>query len=94
MASSRIPGFYKLPLDERQRIAAERLDLTAVELQSLDRGGLERDTADKMIENVVGSFTLPFALGLNVADERHATTWCRWSSRSRRWWPPRPTPRA
>jgi hydroxymethylglutaryl-CoA reductase len=66
MASSRIPGFYKLSLDERQRIAGERLDLTASELAALDRGGLDRDTADKMIENVVGSYSLPFALGLNV----------------------------
>jgi hydroxymethylglutaryl-CoA reductase len=66
MASSRIPGFYKLPLDERQRIAAERLDLTAQDVAALDKGGLDRDTADKMIENVVGSYSLPFALALNV----------------------------
>jgi len=66
MVSSRIPGFYKLSLDERQRITGERFDLTAVELASLDRGGIDRDTADKMIENVVGSYTLPFALGLNL----------------------------
>ena len=66
MVSSRIPGFYKLPLDERQRITGERFDLTAAELGALDRGGLDRDTADKMIENVVGSYSLPFALGLNI----------------------------
>jgi hydroxymethylglutaryl-CoA reductase len=47
-------------------VAAERLDLTQSELSALERGGLDRDTADKMIENVVGSYTLPFALGLNV----------------------------
>jgi hydroxymethylglutaryl-CoA reductase len=66
MVSSRIPGFYKLSLDERQRIAGERFDLTAAELGSLDRGGLDRDTGDKMIENVVGSYSLPFALALNI----------------------------
>jgi hydroxymethylglutaryl-CoA reductase len=66
MVSSRIPGFYKLGLEERQRILVDRLDLTHGELSSLDRGGLDRDTADKMIENVVGSYSLPFALGLNV----------------------------
>lgn len=64
--SSRIPGFYKLPLDERRRVTAERLDLTQAEMVSLDRGGIDRDTADKMIENVVGSYSLPFALGLNI----------------------------
>jgi hydroxymethylglutaryl-CoA reductase len=66
MVSSRIPGFYKLSIEERQRVAAERLDLTAQDIQALDRGGIDKDTADKMIENVVGSYTLPFALGLNV----------------------------
>ncbi len=65
MVSSRIPGFYKLSLDERRRVTAERLDLTQTEMASLDRGGIDRDTADKMIENVVGSYSLPFALGLN-----------------------------
>jgi hydroxymethylglutaryl-CoA reductase len=66
MASSRISGFYKLSLDERQRITAERFDLTLTEIASLDRGGLDRDIGDKMIENVVGSYSLPFALGLNI----------------------------
>jgi hydroxymethylglutaryl-CoA reductase len=66
MVSSRIPGFYKLSLDERRQVAAERLDLSQAELTALDRGGLDRDTADKMIENVVGSYSLPFALGLNI----------------------------
>jgi hydroxymethylglutaryl-CoA reductase len=66
MVSSRIPGFYKLPLDQRQQLAAERLDLTQAEVHALDRGGLDRDTGDKMIENVVGSYTLPFALALNA----------------------------
>ncbi len=65
MVSSRIPGFYKLSLDQRRRVTAERLDLTQVEMTSLDAGGIDRDTADKMIENVVGAYTLPFALGLN-----------------------------
>jgi hydroxymethylglutaryl-CoA reductase len=66
MASSRISGFYKLPLDERQRITAERFDLTHAEIASLDRGGLDREIGDKMIENVIGSYSLPFALGLNI----------------------------
>ena len=66
MASSRISGFYKLPLEERQRIAAERFDLDGRGDPVPRPGGLERDIADKMIENVVGTYTLPFALGLNV----------------------------
>lgn len=64
--SSRFPGFYKMSLDDRQQMAADRLDLSETERSALDRGGIDRDTADKMIENVVGHYTLPFALGLNV----------------------------
>ena len=66
MASSRIPGFYKLPLSERHRLLSDKLELHGDEREALTRGGLERETADKMVENVVGTFTLPFALGLNL----------------------------
>jgi hydroxymethylglutaryl-CoA reductase len=66
MVSSRISGFYRLPLAERHRILSERLELTNDEREALSRGGLEREVADKMIENVVGAYTLPFAIGLNL----------------------------
>jgi hydroxymethylglutaryl-CoA reductase len=57
---SRLPGFYRLPIDERRA----RVGLAgAAEL--LDRGGLDLDTADHMIENVVGLFGLPLAVGTN-----------------------------
>ena len=58
MASSRIPGFYKLPLSERHRLLSDKLELNGDEREALTRGGLERDTADKMVENVVGTFQL------------------------------------
>lgn len=67
MVTSRLPGFYKLPLSERRRIAAEVL---GVDLQTLEAavglGGMDAPRADKMIENVVGIYAMPFALGLNV----------------------------
>lgn len=67
MRRSRIPGFYKLTLDERRRVAAAALGLedSAIE-RALADGGLDRQTADKTIENVIGTYALPFALCLNV----------------------------
>ena len=67
MPSSRIPGFYRLPVNERQRLLSEQRELGASELRdALHHGGLAVDTADKMIENVIGTFALPFAVGLNL----------------------------
>lgn len=63
---SRHPGFYKLPIDERLRVAAQALEIELDELiAAIDRGGLQAETADKIIENVIGTYALPFALGLN-----------------------------
>ncbi len=66
MTSSRIPGFYKLSIDARQRVLQDRLELGDDTVEAISHGGLELATADKMIENVVGTFALPFALGLNL----------------------------
>lgn len=65
--NSRWPGFYKLSVEERRRVAAEALGIDVGELiAALGDGGLKADKADKIIENVVGTFSLPFALALNV----------------------------
>lgn len=65
--SSRIPGFYKHTVDARRRILAEALDLDTAEVaRVLAGGGLDTATADKTVENVVGTYALPFAMGLNV----------------------------
>jgi hydroxymethylglutaryl-CoA reductase len=67
MPTSRLPGFYKLTVDERRRLAAQALGIETRELvRALQGGGLDVGTADKLIENVIGTFSLPFALGLNV----------------------------
>ncbi|MFW6051134.1 MAG: hydroxymethylglutaryl-CoA reductase, degradative [Myxococcota bacterium] len=67
MRTSRLPGFYKLSLNERRRIAAEALGVDASALEeALAAGGLEPAMAEKTVENVVGTYALPFALGLNV----------------------------
>lgn len=64
--TSRIKGFYTLPLAERKKIAAERLGVSVNELErAFESGGLSIDRAEHAIENVIGLYALPFALGLN-----------------------------
>ncbi|HEX5656149.1 MAG TPA: hydroxymethylglutaryl-CoA reductase, degradative [Polyangiales bacterium] len=64
--SSRISGFYKLSIEARERVLREQLGFGADALMALGQGGISLDVADKMIENVIGLFSLPFALGLNL----------------------------
>jgi hydroxymethylglutaryl-CoA reductase len=63
--SSRLPAFYRLPLTERRRLVAEALGLTAEQLAAIDPGALALDVADGMIENVIGTYALPFAVAVN-----------------------------
>jgi hydroxymethylglutaryl-CoA reductase len=64
--TSRIPGFYNLPLAERQAKLAEIGDLSPVQLAALSgAGGLTPELADAMIENVVGIHGLPLGVALN-----------------------------
>lgn len=64
--SSRIPRFYKMSVEERKQHIIERygLDEEATN-QLMDEISLPEETADKMIENVIGTFALPLGLGLN-----------------------------
>jgi hydroxymethylglutaryl-CoA reductase len=60
--SSRLPGFYKLPIGERRQHLAQQLDVAEAELiMPL----LDEDTANHMVENVVGVYGLPLGIGLN-----------------------------
>ncbi|HEX6277971.1 MAG TPA: hydroxymethylglutaryl-CoA reductase [Polyangiaceae bacterium] len=64
---SRIPGFYRLSIDERRRLAAERAGVAPEELTAaLAGGGLDVERADKLVENVLGTYSLPFGVALNV----------------------------
>jgi len=63
---SRIPGFYDLPLADRiQRLVAASAQKEADLAPLADPGGLRAEQADRMIENVVGLFSLPLGIGLN-----------------------------
>jgi hydroxymethylglutaryl-CoA reductase len=56
-----------LSVEDRRRVAAEALGMDVKDLiAAVGDGGLGCERADKIIENVVGTFSLPFALALNV----------------------------
>jgi len=66
MKSSRIPGFYKLSIIERLRLVRDFAELTDEDLAMLlNTGSLQLSLADRMIENVIGVFHLPFAVATN-----------------------------
>jgi len=66
MTTSRIPGFYKLSIDERLEKLKEFAGLTDEEVKLLrNTGNLGDETAEIMIENVVGGMTYPFAVAVN-----------------------------
>ncbi len=62
--SSRLPGFYNQPLEERLAQLGQRLSQSELEALS-GVAGLDPEQADHMVENVVGTFNLPLGLALN-----------------------------
>ena len=66
-SSSRIPGFYKLPPNERREAIEDVADLVTEEVAALDSDALTLESADLMVENVIGTFALPLAVGINFA---------------------------
>lgn len=66
MKTSRIPGFYKMSVSERNELITEMFELSEDEKRALGTdNSLQMDTADKMVENVIGTHALPLGLGLN-----------------------------
>jgi hydroxymethylglutaryl-CoA reductase len=63
--SSRIPGFYRLPVEERRKLLRLNADLSEEDLRTLDGGGIDTAVADRVVENVVGVYALPLGVGLN-----------------------------
>ncbi len=65
--SARLPGFYKLSVDERIRQLRQRGLLSREDARALAGGGhgLNAAKADKMIENVIAVQGMPVGLGLN-----------------------------
>lgn len=66
MKTSRIPGFYNKTVEERRALLSDALNFSEDEIADwAAEEPLSNDTADKMIENVIGTFPLPLGLGLN-----------------------------
>ncbi|MGB7538185.1 MAG: hydroxymethylglutaryl-CoA reductase, degradative [Anaerolineales bacterium] len=63
--SSRIPGFHKKTIKERRQALIDGDWLDAAGAPLLDRGGLDPELADRMIENVVGLYSLPLGIATN-----------------------------
>ncbi|HDO41391.1 MAG TPA: hydroxymethylglutaryl-CoA reductase, degradative [Candidatus Bathyarchaeota archaeon] len=64
--TSAISGFYKLSIDERLKIVKDFANLTDEEVNMLKaQGALSLDLADRMIENVIGIFPMPFGIAVN-----------------------------
>ncbi len=60
---SDISGFYKLPIERRLRIIKERAGLSKKDIKILGHNSaLMHETADMMIENVVGTIQLPIGI--------------------------------
>jgi hydroxymethylglutaryl-CoA reductase len=64
LKSSRIPGFHKLPPAERLKIIAESTGLCADDINQLI-AGLGVEQADRMAENVIGTFQVPLGIATN-----------------------------
>src|SRR5690606_36841744 len=66
METSRIPGFYNMSVEERRSLLKKLHTFSDDNFTKLTEDApLTVDTADKMIENVIGTFQLPLGLGLN-----------------------------
>ena len=65
--TSRISGFHKLSVEERLGKVKEFADLTEEEVALFRRRGhLGISTADRMIENVIGTFEVPLGIAANM----------------------------
>jgi len=66
-SKSRISGFYRLPLAERRRKVASFSGVDFDELsRGLEAGGIDPTAADKIVENVIGTYGVPFGVALNA----------------------------
>ena len=64
-SSSRLSGFFRLPIEERLDIVAEFAGLNEEEKEMLVGRGLDARQADLMIENTLGTFELPLGVAVN-----------------------------
>ncbi len=64
--SSEIPRFYKLSVEERMALIRRLTGLTEEEASVISNtGGLPVETAERMVENVIGGVTMPMGIAAN-----------------------------
>ncbi|NCF97286.1 MAG: hydroxymethylglutaryl-CoA reductase, degradative [Euryarchaeota archaeon] len=63
---SRLSGFYKLSVEQRRQMVAELAKLSSEAIAALaSHGELDEMAADRMIENVIGTMSLPVGVATN-----------------------------
>lgn len=66
-ANGRFSGLHKMAVSERRHVVEHRAGLSEGDIgEALAGGGLDLHTADKLIENVVGTYALPLAVGVHL----------------------------
>ena len=67
MVDSSIPKFFEKSLKERLDVVADFSSLSQDELKIIKNatGGISYDDADGMIENAIGTFSLPLGIATN-----------------------------
>jgi hydroxymethylglutaryl-CoA reductase len=70
--TSRFPGFYNITVAERRALVGEATGADPRDIErALEGGGLDAETADKFVENVLGTYALPYGVALNVRVNGH-----------------------
>jgi|TARA_B100001094_G_scaffold163570_2_gene158297 hydroxymethylglutaryl-CoA reductase len=71
--NSRLSGFFRHSVAERRELVAKMADLNDEQIKALEAcGALSEEAADRMIENVIGTMSLPVGIATNfVIDGKH-----------------------
>ena len=71
--NSRLSGFFKLSVDERRKLVQKLSGISDEQVEALaNNGELSDEAADRMIENVIGTMSLPVGIATNfVIDGKH-----------------------
>ncbi len=65
MSTSRIPGFYKLSVQERLSRVKDFAHLDDESLKNIRKRALSVEQADRMIENAIGIMEIPLGIAIN-----------------------------
>jgi hydroxymethylglutaryl-CoA reductase len=70
--TSRIPGFHRVTIEQRRNLVVDTTGADEGDIaRALEKGGLSAEAADKFVENVLGTYALPYGMALNVRVNGH-----------------------